>query len=92
MEATHVIKKPLVTEKATYAMNEFNQYSFVVDRRASKDDVRRAVEEIYGVKVDGVTTQNRKGARRRTRYGYVTIATTKKATVRLREGQAIELF
>jgi large subunit ribosomal protein L23 len=92
MHATHVIKKPIVTEKSTYAMNEQNRYSFLVDRRATKDKIKRSIEEIYGVRVESVATQVRKGARRRLRYGYVQLPTTKKALVRLAEGQSIDLF
>jgi large subunit ribosomal protein L23 len=92
MDATYVIKKPMLTEKSTFAMNEEGRYSFLVDRRASKDEIKRAVESLYGVKVVGVTTQNRKGKERRLKYGWVTEKVTKKATVRLAEGQTIELF
>jgi len=91
LDSTHVIRKPLVTEKATAGM-ELNQYTFEVDRRATKDDVRRAVEAIYGVKVEAVQTQLRKGKRRRLKYGWVQERPTKKATVRLRDEDTIELF
>ncbi len=92
MEALYVIKKPLLTEKNTFAMNEQSRYSFLVDRRASKTQIKAAVESLYGVKVAGVNTQVRKGKTRRLRYGVVDEPTTKKATVRLQEGQKIELF
>ncbi|HZW08701.1 MAG TPA: 50S ribosomal protein L23 [Phycisphaerales bacterium] len=92
MDATYVIKKPLLTEKSTFAMNEEGRYSFLVDRTASKDEIKRAIESLYGVKVVGVTTQTRKGRERRMRYGWVTEKVSKKATVRLAEGQTIELF
>ena len=92
MDATYVIKKPMLTEKTTTAMNEQSRYTFLVDRRASKDEIKGAVESLYGVKVVGVTTQRRKGKERRLRYGWVTEKVTKKATVRLAEGQTIELF
>lgn len=92
MDATYVIKKPMLTEKTTTAMNEQSRYTFLVDRRATKDEIRGAVESLYGVKVVGVTTQRRKGKERRLRYGWVTEKVTKKATVRLAEGQTIDLF
>ncbi|MEO1583612.1 MAG: 50S ribosomal protein L23 [Planctomycetota bacterium] len=91
MDAAYVVKKPIVTEKSTAAMEE-GRYTFEVDRRATKDDIRLAVEQLYGVKVDAVATQVRKGKVRRYRYGYATEASTKKATVKLAEGSAIELF
>lgn len=92
MHDIHVIKKPLLTEKSTNAMNEENTYTFLVDRRASKDEIREAVERLYGVKVQGVRTVNRKGRSRRLRYGWVSMGEHKKAMVRLREGDEIELY
>ncbi len=92
MDSTQIVKKPLVTEKSTYEMNEHNRYTFLVDRRASKDEIKSAIERLYDVKVETVSTQNRKGKSRRLRYGWVKEGVTKKATVRLREGQAIDLF
>ena len=92
MEPIYIIKKPLVTEKATFHANESGRYSFLVDRSATKDDIKRAVESLYKVKVVGVQTQVRKGKERRLKYGWVQERETKKATVRLREGDTIELF
>lgn len=92
MDAIYIIKKPLLTEKSTYGMNETSQYTFLVDRRSTKDEIKEAVEKIYGVKVVGVNTQNRKGKLRRMKYGWVSETITKKATVRLKEGQTIDLF
>lgn len=89
--STHIIKKPLLTEKATSEM-EVNRYTFEVDRTATKTDVKKAVELIYGVHVESVQTQLRKGSRRRLRYGWVMSKPSKKATVRIREGETIELF
>lgn len=92
MDDIHVIKKPLVTEKSTVAMNEENRYAFQVDLRATKGEIKRAVERLYNVKVEKVTTQVRKGKQRRTRFGYSTDADTKTAVVRLNEKNTIELF
>lgn len=92
MQLAYVLKKPLVTEKSTFDMEERNRYAFEVDRRATKADIRRAVETVYGVKVEDVSTQRRKGGARRLRYGWVNEAVTKKAIVRLREGDSIDLF
>ena len=92
MEAHYVIKQPILTEKSTFTMNERAQYAFLVDPRATKDDIKKAIESLYKVKVVGVNTQVRKGKHRRLKYGLTTEPTTKKATVRLAEGQAIELF
>ncbi|GAB4384577.1 MAG: hypothetical protein Kow0022_07530 [Phycisphaerales bacterium] len=91
MDYGYVIRKPLLTEKSTAEM-EVGRYSFEVDRRASKTEIKEAVEALYGVKVVGVQTLTRKQRERRTRFGYVKPAPTKKAVVRLREGDVIELF
>ncbi len=92
MDATYIIKRPLVTEKSTFQMNELNQYSFEVDPRASKPEIKAAIEEIYKVRVLNVNTQTRKGKERRLKYGYVTSPTTKRATVRLHPDDTIDLF
>lgn len=91
LQRTEIIRRPHVTEKSTGEM-ESNRYRFEVDTRAGKDEIKRAVEEIYKVKVVGVNTQLRKGETKRRRYGYITTETKKYATVRLREGDVIELF
>jgi large subunit ribosomal protein L23 len=92
MNPVHVVKKPLITEKNSFGMSEFNRYAFLVDRRARKDEIKSAIEELYNVRVTGVATQNRKGRTKRTRFGYVEEPTTKKAVVSVHEDDAIELF
>ncbi|MCW5756554.1 MAG: 50S ribosomal protein L23 [Phycisphaeraceae bacterium] len=92
MHPSTVIKKPIVTERSTATMAEDNRFTFLVDRRADKTAIKHAVESLYGVKVLGVTTQVRKSRERRLKYGYVQAPPTKKAVVRLAEGQSIELF
>ena len=92
MHATYIIRKPLLTEKSTFAMNELNQYSFEVDRTATKPDIKKAIEALYRVHVESVRTVVSKGRTRRLKYGEVTEPIVKKAVVRLREGEKIELF
>ncbi|MBC22388.1 MAG: 50S ribosomal protein L23 [Phycisphaerae bacterium] len=92
MHPTTIIRKPLVTEKATWAAAEQNRVSFAVDTRASKQQIRDAVEDLYKVRVIGVATQTRKGGDRRLRYGYVKGATTKRAIVKIHPEDRIELF
>ncbi len=92
MNPVHVIKKPLITEKNSFHSSEFNRYTFLVDRRARKDEIKEAIQELYSVRVTGVSTQNRKGKTKRTRFGYVEESTTKKAVVRVHQDDAIELF
>jgi large subunit ribosomal protein L23 len=88
----YTLRKPLLTEKVTQAMEDANVYAFEVDRRASKDDIKAAVESAYKVKVVKVNTQVRKGGSRRFRYGKVADSSWKRALVRVAEGDAIELF
>lgn len=92
LEPHYILRKPLLTEKSTSQMEEHNVYTFEVDRRASKDDVKAAIEKAYGVKVVKVTTQVRKGGSRRFKYGRVADSSWKRAAVRVAEGQSIELF
>ena len=91
MEPTTVIKKPLVTEKSTF-LAEANRYAFQVDKRATKPQIRKAVEALYGVRVLSVATQNRPGKVRRFRYGYINTPTTKRAIVKVHADERIELF
>ncbi len=92
VDPIYVVKKPLLTEKSTDAMNTEGHYTFLVDVRATKDDVRAAVESLYGVRVETVKTQTRKGKRRRLKYGWITEKPSKKAVVRLHPDDSIELF
>ncbi len=92
MEPTTVIKKPLVTEKWTFASGERNRYAFQVDTRATKPQIRKAIEELYSVRVVSVATQTRPGKTRRGKYGYVTSAPTKRAIVKIHADDRIELF
>ncbi len=86
-----VIRRPLITEKATSAL-EMNQYTFEVDHRAAKPDIKAAVEKLFDVKVVGVRTMN--PPRRTRRIGRYSgkRAQIKKAVVRLAEGNTIQLF
>lgn len=87
-----VIIRPVVTERSTDLEHEQNARVFVVARDANKLEIRRAVEELFGVKVEGVNTMNYRGKLRRMgrnvgrRPGY------KKAIVRLAEGESIDVY
>jgi len=91
MEATIIIRKPLLTEKNTEA-TEQNRYAFEVDRRAKKPQIRRAVEEMYGVRVLEVATIRQKGKTRRTRWGLHNTPDKKKAIVKVHAEDRIEFF
>ena len=91
MNPLQIIKRPLITEKNTNLMR-FNKYSFEVDRNATKPQIKRAIEEIFNVRVTAVHTMNVRGKLRRRgrQYGYT--ADWKKAIVTLAEGDRIDLF
>lgn len=91
MEPTIVIKRPLVTEKGTWA-NGHNRYLFAVDGRATKIDIKRAVESLYNVRVTAVNTMTRRSRNRLYRYGKVPGRITKRASVRIHPDDKIELF
>lgn len=88
-----VILRPVVSEKS-YGLLEDNVYTFVVDPRATKIQIRDAVESIFNVKVANVNTLNRKGKRKRNRRSptYGTRPDTKRAIVTLAPGGRIDLF
>lgn len=92
MKSTTIIRKPVVTEKATIDSNEYNRFTFEVDRRATKAQVKRAVEDIYKVRVVSVATQVRKGETRRMKHGWATSGTIKRAIVKIHSEDSIQLF
>jgi large subunit ribosomal protein L23 len=91
MDARDIIKKPLVTEKSMSQMAE-NKYSFAVDKRANKIQIKKAVEEIFKVKVIDVKTMNMVGKTRRMGRFVGKTPDWKKAIVQLAEGNSIEIF
>jgi len=92
MKITQVIKGPLITEKLDRARESFRQYSFVVDREATKHDVERAVETLFNVKVEGVRTIIMRGKPKRMGRSMGQRSNFKKAIVTLKDGDKIELF
>ncbi len=92
MQAHHVIKRPLLTEKTTWSSNESNRHGFVVDRRATKTDIKRAIQELYGVRVVGISTVNTRSRNRRYRYGAIEGKVTKKAIVRVHADDTLEIL
>ena len=92
LEPHQVILKPLVTEKGMHRSTRCNAYAFEVSRLATKADVKKAVEELFDVKVLKVHTQNRKGKPRRTRFRQGRTNDWKKAIVTLDAEHRIELF
>ncbi|MFY0575987.1 50S ribosomal protein L23 [Cystobacter fuscus] len=91
MNATDVIKGPLITEKLDQAV-KFRQYSFIVDKKATKYDVANAVEKLFKVSVEGVRTNIVRGKTKRVGRSIGKRPNFKKAVVTLKEGDKIELF
>ena len=92
LEAHQVLLRPLVTEKGVHRASRNNQYAFEIHRNATKDDVKKAVEELFEVKVAKVRTQNRRGKLRRYRFRYGRTSDWKKAIVQLHEDHRIDFF
>ena len=92
-EPRDVVIRPVVSEKS-YGLLDNGVYTFVVDRHATKIDVRDAVEQIFNVRVVKVNTMNRKGKRKRNRrtFTFGKRADTKRAVVTLAPGNKIDLF
>ncbi len=93
MHSHEVLKRPILTEKSNFQADYLSQYTFEVDRRANKHQVKKAVEEIFNVEVVAINVVNipakmgRYGRRR-----VVRIPAWKKAIVTLAPGQRIEIF
>ncbi len=92
LHETEVIKAPLISEKSTFLANVRNAYTFEVDKAATKEQIKAAIEKLYNVTVVGVRTVNVPGKPRRTRAGYKTTSEWKKAVVKLHPDQKIDLF
>ena len=86
-----VVIAPVVSEKS-YSLIDNNAYTFLVHPDANKTEIRQAVETIWGVRVEKVNTVNRKGKTKRFRYTQGRRVDTKRAIVKLVEGDKIEIF
>lgn len=92
-----IIKKPVITEKATKQSEKSNRFSFVVDRTANKLEIKEAVEKLYGVQVTEVRTMNYGGGKSSVKYTNKGIVEQKskqlkKAVVTVADGETIDLF
>ena len=87
-----MILRPLVTEKGIHRATRHNAYTFEVVTEANKADIRRAVEELFSVKVEKVAVQNRIGKMRRSRMRRTSTKAWKKAVVTLKPDFKINLF
>ena len=91
-----IIIKPVVTEKMTALTEKLNRVAFIVENGANKIEIKKAVEEMYDVKVDAINTQRYQGKAksRYTKAGMISGRTNsfKKAIVTLSEGEKIDFF
>ena len=91
-----IIKKPVITEKMTLESEKFNRYAFVVEKKANKIQIKKAVEEQYDVVVNSVRTMVCIGKKRvrGSKSGMIVgkTSTYKKAIVQLPEGEAIDFY
>jgi len=92
MNAYQIIKRPVITEKSDKLARLYNQYTFEVDRRANKLQIKQAVEEVFDVDVLMVNTSNVPGKRRRGGRRIIRKPSWKKAVVTIYPGQKIEGF
>ncbi len=91
MTSSYKAVKYLATTEKGVEIQPLNKYIFAVEKKASKQEIRKAVEGIYKVKVESVNTLMARGKKRRVRYKEGKTPDTKKAIVTLREGHKIEV-
>jgi len=87
-----IILAPVVSEKSYDLIDHNNSYTFEVDPRSNKEEIRDAVENVFDVKVLRVNTMNRKGKTKRYGYKLGKRKDIKRAVVTLAEGDSIDLF
>ena len=92
MDPHPVIIRPVISEKSYNLIESEGQYTFQVDRRANKNQIKRAVESAFEVRVQKVNTVNVRSKPKRQGLTRGRTATWKKAVVKLVEGDRIELF
>jgi large subunit ribosomal protein L23 len=92
MTPTQIILRPLITEKATWEAGSRNRYAFEVHEDATKQMIGEAIRQIYNVRVTRVSTQNRHGKYRKTRWGTFRTARSRKAVVQLHPDDRIDLY
>jgi len=92
LEPYQVVYRPLVTEKGTHLSETHNSYTFEVNPLADKETIKHAVQELWGVRVTKVRTQNRRGKPRRHRMAKGHTKDWKKAIVHLHDEDRISFF
>jgi len=86
------VVRPLITEKTSAAYQDRGEYTFEVHPDATKPQIRTAIEDLFGVKVTDVWTMNQRGKEKRMGQNVGRRPNWKKAIVKLREGDTIEIF
>ena len=96
MKLSDVLIRPVLSEKVNRLTEKFNRYTFIVDRKANKLEIKKAVEEFYGIQVEEVNTlvMPSKAKSRNTKAGVVSgrKPAKKKAIVTVAEGETIDLY
>lgn len=92
MNPQQIIQRPLVTERSMVIRDTQNKYSFKVHPRATKPEIRKAIEELFSVKVTSVATMNVAGKPKRLGRSMGYRASWKKAIVTVAAGQKIEIY
>ncbi len=92
LEPYQIVLRPLITEKATHLSERHNAYTFEVNSKANKTEIKEAVEILFNVKVADVRTQNRRGKLRRYRMKVGRMRNWKKAIVALHEDYRIDFY
>lgn len=87
-----IILEPVVSEKSYDLIEHRNTYTFLVDRRSNKTEIKQAIHSIFGVTVTRVNTQNRQGKVKRTGQVQARRKNVKRALVTLVTGDTIDLF
>lgn len=92
LEPYQVVLRPLITEKGTHQFNRYNAYPFEVHPQATKEQIKKAVETLFSVRVLSVRTQNRLGKPRRYKARMSYLKNWKKAIVSLHKEDRIDFF
>ncbi len=96
MKSSDVLIKPVLSEKVNRLSEKFNRYTFIVNKKANKLEIKKAVEEFYGISVEEVNTLNMpsKVKQRNTKAGLLVgrKPAKKKAIVTVAEGDSIDLY
>ncbi|MCZ7584584.1 MAG: 50S ribosomal protein L23 [Deltaproteobacteria bacterium] len=92
MDPHHIIKRPIITEKANLKKEDAGHHVFEVAHQANKVDIRRAIEELFGVRVVAVRTSVMRGKNKRRGRMFGRTPNWKKAVVKLAQGDTIDFF